>query len=337
MRLSDLGEFAVLDQIVLPRASRLGALVGGDCARVPVGTIGDLIISSDKGNVPLVWSLPEYATRYADMGWLTAIAGISDLATSGATPICATNNIVAPRDFLVEDLESFVSGFCEALECYGFQHAGGDLSEGTAFSVSSTFVGASDQFLTKSRKPTSGKVVVIGELGTFAAAFCKARELGFSSLSAEEVRLLTKPEVPYKLMSQILEAGVVEEATDASDGIHTAVRILSQRTRSKVVIDLGSIEYSEQVSKSSELVDVPPEQLGFAWGNWQPVLFVPNEEWSPFCAFVSNKHIQLLGTYESGPPSVLYCRDRRKVAFEAMNNEAFGGHSYIKNAKLPFL
>jgi len=337
MRLSDLGEFAVLDQFVLPRASRLGALVGGDCARVPVGAIGDLIISSDKGNVPLVWSLPEYATRYTDMGWLTAIAGISDLATCGATPICATNNIVAPRDFLVEDLESFVSGFCDALECYGFRHGGGDLSEGTAFSVSSTFVGVSDQVPTKNRKPTSGKVVVIGELGTFAAAFCKARELGFSSLSAEEVMLLTKPEVPYQLMSQIHEAGVVEETTDASDGIHTAVRILSQRTRSKVAIDLGSIGYAEQVSKASELVGIRPEQLGFAWGNWQPVLFVPDEEWSRFYALVSNKQIQLLGTYESGLPSITYYRDRRKVDFEATNNEAFSEHSYAKNTKLPFL
>lgn len=337
MRLSDLGEFAILDQAILPKARELGGLVGEDCAKVPVRLLGELIISSDKGNVPLVWSLDDYAPKYEDMGWLTAIAGISDLATSGADPICATNNIIAPKDFLVKDLEDFVSGFCQALRSYGFQHAGGDLSEGNTFSVSATFVGASNVKSRARHKSVSGNVVAIGELGTFAAAFCQAKNDGMSSLSLDSAKLLTKPEIPFKLMSQVHKEGLVVSATDASDGIHTAVRILSKRTQAKVTIDLESLPYTERVLASSKMVGVQKELLAFAWGNWQPVLFISDEDWSRFQELMLDEHVSVLGRYQCGNPSVEYTRNGRNVEFTPKNNEAFGENSYYSNRSLPFL
>jgi len=234
-------------------------------------------------------------------------------------------------------LEGFVEGFCQALRSYGFQHAGGDLSEGEAFSVSATFVGASNVETRAQRQSASGNVVVIGELGTFASAFCNAKHHGISSLSKKSKKLLTKPEVPFELMSRLHKEGLVESATDASDGIHTAVRLLSQRTQARVSIDLERLPLNEIVLKSSRLVGVQAEFLAFAWGNWQPVLFVADENWSRFRDLMSGEDISVVGRFRPGTQSIEYSRDGQVVEFEPKNNEAFSDGSYVRNRSLPFL
>lgn len=338
--MSDLGEFKVLREILLPRASKLGDYVGEDCASISLGDYGNLIVSSDKGNVPLVWSLPDYIVDYSDMGWLTAVAGISDLATTGAVPMCATNNLVVPSDFLVDNIDDFARGFCDALSAYGFGHAGGDLSEGQVFSTSSTFFGISKRYEPPNRASDHtnyGRVVVIGELGTFAAGYCEAQRIGFDAVTANTQASLQRPQVPYEVMRKLAKSNLYEKATDASDGIITALNLLSVRSNCEISVELSKIEFDPIVLRAAKSFGVSEEVIGFAWGNWQQVLLVGENHWTSFEKTMGEFVYQVIGSYSKGPTRVSFFRTGIPAKIAVNSNEGFSKNSYVARGKLPFL
>lgn len=338
MKLHELGEFELISSILIKRAYPLGGLVGTDCARVSIPNDHDLIISSDKGNRPLAWTLPGATESYNEMGWLTAIAGISDLATEGAKPLCATNNIIAHREFEVRSLEEFVDGFCSALRSYGFRHAGGDLSEGEKFSTSATFIGIKKKNTNPStRFPSSGLVYVLGELGTFAASYLKAKRKGIESLSEDQRDILRAPKVPLEIMQSLSERGILLDAADASDGVNMALELLAKRKKVNIEVNLDKISYDKIVEEECEINRIQTDILGFSWGNWQQLVLVREDDRKSFERLCASSPFQCIGTFGSDGAAVRYWKGGRHVEVTHRNNEAFTAHSYVTKSDLPFL
>src|SRR5262245_7382870 len=91
-QLKDLGEFAVLEQVIFPIAQRFEPTtsVGDDCAFVDVGD-KLIAISADVGPRPLVQQLVGYEKDQQAAGWHAVVATASDIATAAAAPLVLTN------------------------------------------------------------------------------------------------------------------------------------------------------------------------------------------------------------------------------------------------------
>jgi thiamine monophosphate kinase len=338
VKLHEIGEFGLIEAILSKHAQPLGSLVGNDCAIVPIPEPFDLVITSDKGSQPLIWNLPDVTKSFYQMGWLTAIAGISDLATEGAKPLCATNNIVAPSDFEDYELEQFAKGFCSALEHFGFQHAGGDLSEGESFSTSATFLGLKKRPLANQpRRSGEGVVCVVGELGTFAASYLRARRIGYDKLTPCQKSTLSFPTVPFDFMHQITDRQLLTASVDASDGVDNALNLLANRNNVHICVNLDDIKYDEIVITESQKLDLSVEVLAFSWGNWQQVILVEEIELRAIEELQRNEKIYKIGTYSQGKIAVEYRRQNCKIKPKFCNHEAFRTESYFNKRELPFL
>ena len=56
---------------------------------------------------------------------LAVVVSASDVAASGARPVCMTNCIEAPPDFRIGDLIRYVRGYFSACAEFGFRNGGG--------------------------------------------------------------------------------------------------------------------------------------------------------------------------------------------------------------------
>ncbi len=172
--LEDLGEFAILQQIVLPTVGGNSgvSLLGDDCASVhlPSGD-HDLVVTTDVAPRPLVWLLGDQS--YRTWGWYAVIINVSDLAAAGATPLAITTSIEAPSDMTADDFREFFEGMAEASHAHGIANAGGNVRQASKFGCHGTAMGVvqkGSQLRRKGAQP-GDFLVAVGECGRFAAAF----------------------------------------------------------------------------------------------------------------------------------------------------------------------
>src|SRR5258706_3239511 len=131
MKLSEMGEFAVLEEVIFTAARKYSsdAALGDDCGFVEVG--GKVVaVSADVGPRLLVQQLPGHERDYESAGWHAVVTTASDIATAGATPWFLVDTIDAPADLDVEHLRAFVDGYFKASTAFGFVTAGGDIRQG---------------------------------------------------------------------------------------------------------------------------------------------------------------------------------------------------------------
>ena len=96
-RLRDYGELRLLQEVILPIAREFDAdtAAGDDCAIIGVDGSA-LAVTTDFGPRPLVCSLRGYEHDFEAWGWLAVVVSASDVAASGARPVCMTNCLEAP-------------------------------------------------------------------------------------------------------------------------------------------------------------------------------------------------------------------------------------------------
>jgi thiamine-monophosphate kinase len=273
VKLLDLGEFALLKSVVLPTLREVGPGLGDDCSIVPITDQVAIAISSDRGPQPLGWSIDGMSRDYADAGWLAVVAAISDLATAGASPLAITNDIEAPPDMDVRDLQRFVSGIAEACSSFGFRHAGGDLAAGHSFSTHCTAVGLVPTSVKTGRRCKPGNhVLVIGPLGALASAYLRAVRIGGQNLLAPERNALLRPIPQIAIMQRLVARGLIQAASDCSDGILGALLNLVAASGVGIELDLNRLQISECVSIEANLHRISPWNILFFWGDWQVVV-----------------------------------------------------------------
>src|SRR5438128_1599876 len=137
--LRDLGEFALLRQVVEPalRSALPPTGFGDDCMLLPLpnGSV-DLAVSTDRVPRPLLFLLEP--KQFWSWGWFSVAINLSDLAAAGARPLAFLNSVAAPRNMDVEDLEQFFAGIAACCREYNLWTAGGNLSSSDTFQCHGT-------------------------------------------------------------------------------------------------------------------------------------------------------------------------------------------------------
>lgn len=337
--LSDLGEFRILDEIILPKLKdvSVSTLLGDDCAFAELPQNGKyLAVTTDITPKPLVWELG-YKSYYT-WGWYSVLINISDLASSGADPVAFTTSIEAPSSMLVSDLEDFFSGVHDACKEIGIPNAGGNINEGRHFSCHGTAIGTVPvgQKITRSGVEPSDEIYIIGESGYFISLYIKARKLGFNSLTSKEADRLLKPTSLLKEMRVLRDAGVLSAASDNSDGLAGTLWNLAERSKVGIELNLNDDVLSELLLWAASIEQINPWNLFFCWGDWQQVVVIKQESKSTFESIVKiNKinHTYLGSAIDKAPILFLVVNGRRRQ-LKLLRNENFRKYSYNNIAAL---
>lgn len=141
--------------------------IGDDAAVIEPGVDMEMktIVTADM-LVEDVHFRREFHSFY-DIGWRTAVANISDIASMGGVPRWGVVTLAVAPDMTVHDIMEICEGLKEAMIEHEAYVVGGDLSRSLdRMVISMTLIGESTGRITKRSSATLGDVIVVtGELG----------------------------------------------------------------------------------------------------------------------------------------------------------------------------
>jgi len=332
-QLSDLGEFRLLQEIVLPTlgGDELSVPLGDDCAyaRIPEST-ALLVVTSDAAPRPLVWDLG--CKSYWSWGWYAVMINASDLAAAGARPFLFTSSVDAPESMLVDEFRSFFQGMAAACHAFSFTNAGGNIRAAPRFACHGTALGTEMRSTPISRSgcEPSDVVVSIGVSGRFISAYLMARRNGMASLPQEDRRRLFRPMPKLREMALLHEAGLIRAASDNSDGLLGALWNIVERSSCAIELDLDNLVIPEEVRAAARLEQLNPWNLFFFWGDWQVIGTVPLGKLADFQKLAEREQIEhtILGRAVEGESAVYGLRDGERCRMQIVRSENFAHDSF---------
>jgi thiamine-monophosphate kinase len=222
-RLADLGEFGLIDRVllaltetgVLPDPAH-GVLVGpGDDAAVVSAPDGRVVVSTDV-LVEGRHFRRDWSSGY-DVGVRAAAANLADIAAMGAHPTALTIGLAAPADLPVAWILELARGLAAEATAAGTVVVGGDMVRSDTLVISVTALGRLDgrpAVLRSGARP--GDVVVLcGRLGWAAAGL---RLLTEGITDGPLVEAHRRPSPPYGWGPRLAALGATA-MLDVSDGL----------------------------------------------------------------------------------------------------------------------
>jgi thiamine-monophosphate kinase len=332
MKLSDVGEFRLLRDVVLPvfGSNGLTAPLGDDCAYVSVPRPEMLVVTTDAAPRPLVWSLG--CESYWSWGWYAVIINVSDLAAAGARPLFFTSSVDASDSMLVKDFQRFFEGMAAACERFSLTNAGGNIRAAPRFACHATAVGTEPRSvpITRSACVPGDAIVAVGPCGLFISAYLQGRRNGLDSLSRVDRRRLFRPEPQMREMGLLHEAGMIRAASDNSDGLLGAIWNIVDRSQCGVELLLDEILLPPEVQKAARDENFDPWNLFCFWGDWQVICAVAPEQLKEFNLLAEAEGIEytLLGRAIESEPAVYGSRHGRRRRMRVLRSENFAAESF---------
>jgi len=333
--LTDVGEFALLDNILFPAAFRAGVggeTLGDDCAFLELGD-KVIAVSADVGPRPLVQQLSGHERDFAAAGWHAVVATASDIATAAAKPWFLVDTIDAPPDLPVEHLEEFVDGYFSACAAHGFKTAGGDLRQGSSLVARVFGVGLVEhrRRIGRTGAAVGDHLVLLGPAGAFISAFLKAERLGARSLAELELERLRFPRAQGECMQLFAAHDLIVAASDSSDGVLGAIENIAKRSLCAFELHLESASHlSPELSDEARIRGVDPWNLFFFWGDWSITAVIPQALFARFESVAAETRCSWLplGRVVDGGSSIAGIVDGRRVSIRPLRNENFLPRSF---------
>lgn len=266
MKLSDLGEFGLIDKLRawLPKADA-DVGIGDDAAVVRVRDGASLVATTDAlvdgVHFRLDWS------QAADVGFKAVSVNVSDLAAMGAEPRWLLVSLCAPPDLSEETVHGLYGGMIEAGAMYGTEVIGGDTVRAKQLVITVAALGELDgEPMLRSSAKVGDVLAVTGALGRAAAGVNLLMSNDPSRVVPEDAMACIdahrRPVARVREASKLRAAGV-RAALDISDGLASDARRLAEES------DVG-------VELEEKLVPIAPEALSVAedrgWDAVQMVL-----------------------------------------------------------------
>ena len=257
-KLSDIGEFALIDQIAAQIGSARHVLIGtGDDAAQVTTSDGSYLVSTDL-LVEGRHFRRDWSSAY-EVGRKAAAANLSDIAAMGGTANALTVGFAAPGDLEAFWALEVTRGIVEEAAKVGAVIVGGDVTASDTITIAVTALGEAHRPVRRTGAMPGDIVAFAGRLGWAAAGFA-ALSRGFRSpMKAVEAHRV--PEPPYA--AGPLAAGEGASAmTDVRDGL---------------LVDLGHIAAASgvaiDVQRDCFVVGEPLTSVGQALGV-DPITFV---------------------------------------------------------------
>jgi thiamine-monophosphate kinase len=238
MRLSELGEFGLIDEL-----ARRGLVerVEDDTAAV-----GGLVVTQDSLVEGVHFRLDWLSHR--ELGFRAGAVNVSDLSAAGAEPEALLVSLGAPPETQVEDVVELYEGLAEL----GVPVVGGDTTRADRLFLTVTALGRSERVPGRGGARPGDLLVVTGPLGGAGAAFREGRYLRPPVRTAEGLRL----------------ARVATAMLDISDGLAQDAGHVARRSGVRCELDLDRVQLAGELAdlgfgEDFELLAATPDPLDF--------------------------------------------------------------------------
>mgnify|MGYP001829033638 FL=1 len=201
------------------------------------------------------------------------IAAVSDVIAMAATPLGSVVALTLPGDYPDAEFRSLIDGLADAARLTGAQVIGGNLSRGSALSVTITAFGrAVTEPVTRRGARPGDTVYVTGSLGAAALGF-RILDAGRSELpnAGRFVDRWRMPPVHVGLTAKL--AGIATAAIDISDGLLQDAGHLCRASAVGATLRAEALPTPPGFVETCVELDVDPLELRLTGGEDYEILF----------------------------------------------------------------
>jgi len=275
MRLSDIGEFGLIERI----KEWLGTkTIGDDCAPIDLG--GKKLLLTVDAMVEEVHFRREYPPEA--VGWKSISAGVSDVVGNGGEPLWVLVSLSLP-DIEVSYVKRLYDGIGRACKFYGCEVVGGNISRADRISLHISVVGRSERFVGRSGAKAGDRLFVSGTLGDSRAGL-ELLLMGKEGYEPFELSLIERHLRPSARIDYVGHLRKYASASmDISDGLLIDAGHLSRRSGVRVDINTANLPLSEELRRFCEKYNKDPLDYALRGGEDYQLLFThPMDKMNPF-------------------------------------------------------
>ncbi len=331
MKISDLGEFGLIEQIrktASRRSKRAPIGIGDDAAALFVSPSATLLATTDMLLEGVHFDLA--TTGLFSLGWKSAAVNLSDIAAMGGAPRFCLTALGIPPSLTVEDVREFYRGVNACLKKFGAVLVGGDTCRSrTGLVISVSVLGEMEQkrVITRSGARPGDRIFVTGTLGDSAAGLELLRT-GAGSQKSGARRLIEKHLRPVPRVAEgrkLAKAGVASAMIDVSDGLSSDLGHICEQSRVGAEIFAERIPLSTSVM-SLKTLERPALAYALSGGEDYELLFtVPLDTLQKFRSL--RLDASEIGVITRGRAATIIGGDGRKTPLRPSGYDHFGGRA----------
>lgn len=250
MKLSDLGEFALIERLApLVRNINADEVVVGIGDDAAVWRSGDeFLVATTDTMVEGVHFLP--STPWEDVGWKAIAVNISDIAAMGGWPRYALVTLCLPPDMDVRAIEQLYEGLGTYAKMCAVRVVGGDIVRSKETAITVAMIGRAEApdgeplLLRRDAAKPGDVIAVTGTLGDSAAGLLRFRD---GAPPADDlVQRHIRPHARLAEGSLAVEEGL-RCGIDVSDGLLQDIGHICERSKAGAVIRAADIPISHEL------------------------------------------------------------------------------------------
>ena len=278
MKISDLGEFGLIDRIrrTASRSAKGAPIsIGDDAAALLLSPSSVLLATTDMLIEGIHFDLK--TTDLYSLGWKAAAVNLSDIAAMGGVPRFCLTSLGIPSSLTVEQVDDFYRGFSECVRKERTVLVGGDTcgsQKGLIISVTVLGEGEKDHLVTRSGAKPGDLLYVTGTLGDSGAGLEMLRA-GAGSRTPGARRLIEKHLRPVPHVAEgrkLALSGVASTMIDVSDGLSSDLGHICEQSAMGAEIFEERIPLSRQL-RSAKGLKRPPVEYALSGGEDYELLF----------------------------------------------------------------
>ena len=259
MKISDLGEFGLIDRIgktASRGAKRVPIGIGDDAAALLLSPSATLLATTDMLIEGVHFDLK--TTDLYSLGWKAAAVNMSDIAAMGGGPRFCLTALGIPSTLAVEEMDEFYRGFAACIRKQRTVLVGGDTcGSRKGLIISVTVLGETERkrVITRSGARPGDLIYVTGTLGDSAAGLelLRSAECGVRSKKPECRKLIEKHLKPVPRVAEgrrLALSGLASAMIDVSDGLSSDLGHICEQS------GVGAELFADRIPLSKELTSV---------------------------------------------------------------------------------
>lgn len=251
MRISEIGEFGLIERLVRP-ARRRTLLVGvGDDAAVmdygrKVVLTTDMLVEGDHFRID--WAPPRLIGRKA------MDSNVSDVAAMGGTPEFAFVSVALREGIDVEFMDELYAGMHEVADRHGIDIAGGDTTHGSVMVINIAIVGSVVTPVLRSGARPGQLICVTGPLGGSRAGL----EILLAGLDGPAGAIAKYLDPGCRMDVAPRVASVASAMIDVSDGLASEVNHICNMSGVGAEVDARAIPLDPSTVEAAERLGADP-------------------------------------------------------------------------------
>jgi thiamine-monophosphate kinase len=258
MKLSDLGEFGLIDQIkkiVADHAKNVLIGIDDDAAAVQISP-GKILLATTDAFIEGVHFDLQYFNFY-QLGWRALAANLSDIAAMGGQPRSALASFALPPQLEVQSALDFYRGMKALGDEFQTAIIGGDTTQSPErIFISITVLGEADpdKVCRRSGAQIGDAIFVTGDLGGSAAGL-RVLQSGEDKLKSKFPAAVAKHLTPRPRVHEaqfLVERFPLHALIDISDGLASEVHHICRLSNAGALVDQNKIPIHPQTRAAAK-------------------------------------------------------------------------------------